>query len=161
MQSLDLQQQYVLHTTRMRLYSLCMCLLVSGAALLTAMHAAQAAEADERAVLDVVDTLFIAMHDKDESTLRSLFLPEARLGTDDVEGWIAQVTSTERVLSEQTFNETVFVDGDLAMAWTPYTLSIDGVFHHCGVDAFILRRAEGQWKILQIDDTRRTEGCES
>lgn len=117
--------------------------------------------ADRAAVIAVVDALFTAMRNKDEVALRALFLPEARLGTSGVDGWIANVTTSTAKLDEQTFDETVMIDGDMAIAWTPYTLSVDGSFHHCGVDAFILRRVERAWRILQIDDTRRTEGCDN
>jgi hypothetical protein len=53
----------------------------------------------------------------------------------------------------------VLIDAQLAMTWTPYNLFVDGKFHHCGVDLFMLRRIDGVWKILQLDDTRRKYGC--
>jgi hypothetical protein len=46
------------------------------------------------------------------------------------------------------------------MAWTPYNIFIDGDFHHCGVDLFVMRRVDDTWRITHLDDTRRTEGCE-
>ena len=70
------------------------------------------------------------------------------------------MTSSEAYLDEVTFDESVLVDDDLAMAWTPYNLFVDGVFHHCGVDLFTLRRTEGRWLIAHLEDTRRTEGCD-
>lgn len=119
-----------------------------------------AAQADEQAVLNVVTALFDAMRSRDAAALGQLFLPEARLGTSAVDSWIEQVQNSTAYLDEITFDETVLVDGDLAMAWTPYNLFVDDSFHHCGVDLFVMRRSEGQWKILQLNDTRRTENCD-
>ncbi len=114
---------------------------------------------DTAAVQAVVEELFDAMREKDAGRLQALFLPEARLGTRNPEGWISNVGSSTAMLDEVTYDETIMIDGDLAMAWTPYTLYVDDVLHHCGVDVFVMQRAEGAWKILQLNDTRRTEDC--
>jgi hypothetical protein len=53
----------------------------------------------------------------------------------------------------------VKVDGDIAMAWTPYTFLIDGKVHHCGVNHFDLVREDGRWKILNVTYSYRTVGC--
>ncbi len=53
----------------------------------------------------------------------------------------------------------VRVDGDIAMAWTPYTFLIDGKVHHCGVNHFDLTREGGTWKILNVTYSYRTVGC--
>ena len=51
------------------------------------------------------------------------------------------------------------VDDALASVWVPYTFYVDGRISHCGANSIeLLRRAEG-WKIKQISDTRRTDGC--
>jgi hypothetical protein len=54
---------------------------------------------------------------------------------------------------------TVRIDGDIAMAWTPYTFLIDGKVHHCGVNHFDLTREGGTWKILNVTYSYRTVGC--
>ena len=112
------------------------------------------------AVLGVVSALFDGMRNRDEAALRAVFASEARLGDGGIDGFVTAVTTGERHLDEVTFDETVLVDGDLAMAWTPYNLFIDGEFHHCGVDLFVMRRRDGRWLITQLDDTRRTDGCD-
>ena len=53
----------------------------------------------------------------------------------------------------------VKVDGDIAMAWTPYTFLIDGRVHHCGVNHFDLLREDGRWEILNVTYSFRTVGC--
>jgi hypothetical protein len=108
----------------------------------------------------VVQRLFDGMRARDGATLSSVFAAEARLGTQAVAGFIEQVVAGERHLDEVTFDETVLIDGDLAMAWTPYNIYVDGQFHHCGVDLFVMRRLDGHWLITHLDDTRHTEGCD-
>lgn len=132
--------------------------LVLCAVLLSAGGAATASEEDR--VLAAVDALFDAMRAKDAEALQSAFLPEGRLGTEDTEGWIRSVSTSEAYLDEVTFDETVLIDDSVAMAWTPYNLFVNGEFHHCGIDLFSFRKVDGQWKILQIDDTRREEPCD-
>jgi hypothetical protein len=121
----------------------------------------QAQESSNEAVLNVVTALFDGMREKNAEALASLFLDEGRLGTHGVDEWIAQVSSSNAYLDEVTFDEVVLVDGTMAMAWTPYNLFVDGQFHHCGVDLFALRKVDGAWKILQLDDTRRSAGCDA
>jgi len=53
----------------------------------------------------------------------------------------------------------VRVDDTVASVWAPYTFYVNGRLSHCGVNSIeLLRGAEG-WKITQISDTRRTDGC--
>lgn len=128
--------------------------------LFLAMPSAHADNSEKEDVLAVVTALFDGMREKDPDALASLFLDAGRLGTDTVDDWINRVSGSEAYLDEVTFDEQVLIDGDMAMAWTPYNLFVDGKFHHCGVDLFALRRVDGAWKILQLDDTRRSEGCD-
>lgn len=124
-------------------------------------------------MLAVVDALFDGMREKDEAGLRAIFHPGARLhsaGVDEagnpatretpIDGFIRSVVSSPATLDEVTFDEEVRVDGNLAMAWTPYNLFVNGQFQHCGVDVFVMTRTAEGWKILQIGDTRRTSGCD-
>lgn len=129
--------------------------------LLPLLVAASSAMADPRDdVLDVVTAVFDGMRAKDAALLRAQFSPDARLGTTPVEDFISGVTSSTAHLDEVTFDETVLIDAGLAMAWTPYNIFIDGEFHHCGVDLFVMKYSGERWLIHHLDDTRRTEGCE-
>ena len=58
-------------------------------------------------------------------------------------------------------NITIKVDGDIAMAWTPYVFYVDGKLHHCGVNHFDLVREDGAWKILNVTYSLRTVGCKA
>ncbi|MFK7829348.1 MAG: nuclear transport factor 2 family protein [Congregibacter sp.] len=138
-------------------YLLSLCLTISG--LQSFQVSAEAQAQTQAAVLAVVTDLFDAMREKNAADLESLFLPQARLGDKAVTGWIEQLSRSSAYLDEVTYDETIMIDGDLAMAWTPYTIYVDGTLHHCGVDVFVMKRIEGQWKISQLDDTRRQENC--
>lgn len=152
---------------------------VLGAVLVTLLLPASAvaqetdARGPEAAVLDVVTRLFDGMREKDEALLRAVFHDEARLHTagaddegrprvtsGDIESFIVGVLRAEAHLDEVTFDEVVLVDGNLATAWTPYNLFVDGEFRHCGVDAFTLVRTADGWKILQLVDTRTRTACD-
>ena len=129
-----------------------------------ALVAQDAAEAE---VLEVVTTLFDGMREKDEAKLRSVFHADARLHTagsgapgTPIEGFLRNVLASQADLNEVTFDETVLVDGPLAVAWTPYNFFANGEFSHCGVNAFTLMRTDEGWKVLQIVDTRGGEGCD-
>ena len=56
-------------------------------------------------------------------------------------------------------NPVVHIDGDLASVWAEYQVRIDGKVSHCGYDAFHLARLGGAWKILNVSDTFRRQGC--
>lgn len=125
------------------------------------------AQSDEQEVLAVVQTLFDGMREKDEAKLRSVFHPTARLQNaaspdriTPIEQFIASVVGGGSYLDEVTFDEKVWVDGALAVAWTPYNLFSNEQFVHCGVDAFTMVRTDEGWKVVQLVDTRVQEGCD-
>lgn len=119
-----------------------------------------AADSEISAVLAVVKTLFDGMRSKDPQKLRSVFSADASLGGTPVEKFVESVLASKAHLDEVTFDETVLIDGELAMAWTPYNIFVDGEFHHCGVDLFVMRKTDGEWKVRYLEDTRRSERCE-
>jgi hypothetical protein len=63
------------------------------------------------------------------------------------------------VWNERIFDPEVRIDADLAQVWAYYTFHLNKQFSHCGVDAFMLRKVGGAWKITQLADSRRTQGC--
>jgi hypothetical protein len=60
---------------------------------------------------------------------------------------------------ERLTDPAIEIDGDIAMVWSPYTFSINGKVHHCGVDHFSLVRENGGWKIANLSWSSRTTGC--
>jgi hypothetical protein len=73
--------------------------------------------------------------------------------------FVAGVKPGPERLEPRLKEPTVKVDGDIAMAWTPYVFWIDGKVHHCGTNHFDLVRENGGWKILNVTYSYRTVGC--
>lgn len=133
---------------------------------------AQARQAEEEAVLSVVQRLFDAMRVADSAAVRAVFHPDAVLiGTEDPQGeasvsirpiarFVRAVGGATGEWDERWWEWRVRIDQNLASVWTEYAFYLDGEFSHCGVDAFLLGRDGTEWRIVSLADTRRREGCE-
>lgn len=129
---------------------------------------AQAQEAEVRAA---VDRIFEGMRTADSDMVRSVFSSEARfsvldtrdgpasIGSRSVDGWLNAIGGSEGKWDEQVYEVQVLVDGDMASAWTPYTFYLDGEISHCGINSIELLKDADGWKVTQLSDTRRTDGC--
>lgn len=148
-----------------RLALLCTIALVAMAPALSAQSAA-----DERsAVSAVVTQLFDAMRVRDTAAMRGAFHEGAALQSVGprglsqmpIDGWITSVAGAPAgtVLDERLGTPTIQVDGALATVWVDYWFFVGERFSHCGVDALILIKQEGRWRISAVADTRRREGC--
>ncbi|MEQ9399243.1 MAG: nuclear transport factor 2 family protein [Longimicrobiales bacterium] len=140
-------------------------------ALLLAVPSAHAQSADEQAAEQVVRDLFDHMRNGDAEAMRALFHPDARLVTTGmrdgqplvrlvpVPDWLQGVAGADRVLDERLYETEVRVAENLAFVWTEYSLFVGGQFSHCGTDLFDLVRTADGWRIIQVADTRKQEGC--
>jgi hypothetical protein len=128
-------------------------------------------DADARAVEETVRALFDAMREADSASVRGLFHPDARLSGPVERGGEVLLRSSSAASfadavggAEQTWDERISglevrVDGRLATAWMDYVFYLGDELSHCGVNAVQLYRSDDGWKIFQIADTRRREGC--
>jgi hypothetical protein len=117
--------------------------------------------------------VFDAMRTRDTSLLRAAFDTSARLVGVSTRGVApaVQLTTPARfgaaiasapagaVWNERIFDPEVRIDGPVAQVWAYYTFHLSDKFSHCGVDAFMLLKVGGDWKITQLADSRRTDGC--
>jgi hypothetical protein len=148
----------------MRRFILCLALLVAAPAMRL-----RAQSADHDAAYAVITRLFDGMRARDTASMRAAFAPGASLisvsatgvRSDAIDAWIASVASAPAgvVLDERLGARVVQVSGDLASVWVDYWFFAGERFSHCGVDAFILARSNGNWRILSVADTRQREGC--
>lgn len=149
--------------------------VIAFAALLgSAPTRAGAQDAERTAVLATVQKVFDAMRTRDTALLRQAFDTSARLAGVSGRGGgppSVQLTSPSRfgaaiasapagaVWNERIYDPEIRIDGDLAQVWAYYTFHRGNTFSHCGVDAFMLLKVGGEWKITQLADSRRTTGC--
>ncbi len=129
------------------------------------------AEADETAVIAVVQKFFDAMAAHDAEAFGATMMPEAVLHSaregperqpirgvpeaDTVE-WLA---GNREALLERTWNPEVCIRGRIALLWAPYDFWRNGRFSHCGVDIFTLVRADEGWRISSAVYTAESKGC--
>jgi putative lumazine-binding protein len=131
------------------------------------------AQAEERAVMAVVQQLFDGMRARDTAKMRATLHPDARLvsaGVKDsvptvaiepITGWLSGIPNARPglLLDERIRNPVVRVDGGLASVWAEYTFYLGDKVNHCGVDTFHLVKTADGWRIIDLADTRRREGC--
>jgi hypothetical protein len=139
--------------------------------MLAAGTPAQAQSADEQAVLAVVKRVFDGMRASDSAMTRSGFAPGARFAIldarstparityDSINGWLSALSRSNNRWNEQIYDVQARVDADVAQVWAPYTFYLDKKVRHCGVNIFQMLKLGGEWKITQLSDSRRTEGC--
>ncbi len=120
-----------------------------------------------------VAQLFASMRSVDTVALRAVFWPGAQLQRIDAQGKVQANTVNDFVRSigslprdfadERVGRMTVRQDATLAIAWVPYALYAGGKFHHCGTNAFTLRRdnATQRWRIQAGVYTDRSTDCPS
>ena len=135
-------------------------------------RAGRAQDADRTAILATVQKVFDAMRTRDTALLSQAFDSTARLvgvtarGTPAVAltkpsqfGAAITRAAAGNVWNERIYDPEVRIDGDVAQVWAYYTFHLNSTFSHCGVDAFMLLKVGGTWKITQLADSRRQQGC--
>lgn len=131
-----------------------------------------AQNAEEKVVQSVVEQLFTGMQKHDSTMIRATFHPTARMQSiginrktnamaltteENIDGFVKQIGSLPAnvQIEERVLSYEIRIDGNMATAWTPYELYVNGKRQHCGVDAFQLYKTENGWKIIALADTRR------
>ena len=135
-------------------------------------HSAAAQGQDREAILATVQKVFDAMRTRDTALLSQAFDSTGRLvgvsarGTPSVSltmpsqfGAAISRAPAGDVWNERIYDPEVRIDGNVAQVWAYYTFHRNSTFSHCGVDAFMLVKVGTAWKITQLADSRRTEGC--
>lgn len=145
--------------------------LLAGTASLGLASEAVAQDDDAMQVLAVVHRVFQGMQAADSAQVRSSFAEGARfasvteggmdgpIGYTPIDGWIDAVGGSGGRWDERIYDLAVTVDEYIASVWAPYTFYLDGRMEHCGVNSIELLRTRDGWKITQLSDTRRTQGC--
>jgi SnoaL-like domain len=129
---------------------------------------------DDKAVREVIHTLFLGMEKGDSSMVRSVFAGDVTTATirrdknnvpaisheTSVDGFVKAVgTPHPDTWYEEIWGLKISIDGDFAQAWCDYAFYRGTSFSHCGVDSFELFRTPEGWKIFHLADTRRATPC--
>ncbi|NNG16668.1 MAG: hypothetical protein HKM89_09315 [Gemmatimonadales bacterium] len=148
-------------------------LLLIGLLALPVAASAQSAEAD---VMAVITRLFDGMRAGDSAMVRSTFAPDVRLmsaferdgvptltrRTGALDRFVTAVgTPHDEIWDEHIWGTEIRIDDRLATVWTNFAFHLGTNLSHCGVNAFQLFHGTEGWKIINLVDTRRTEGCTS
>jgi putative lumazine-binding protein len=146
--------------------------LLSSVSALALPHVATAQGSDREQILATVQKVFDAMRTRDTALLSQAFDSTARLvgvstrGTPSVSltmpsqfGAAISRAPAGDVWNERIYDPEVRIDGNVAQVWAYYTFHRNTTFNHCGIDAFMLVKVGTTWKITQLADSRRTEGC--
>jgi len=129
---------------------------------------------DEAAVLSVVNELFEAYRVGDADRVAAALAPTGNMQRvvmkdgksivtppGSLDGFVNYVRSGLKGKHDEPLWETsVHVDGDLASVWTKFAFYLEGKFHHCGVENFLLHKEDGKWRIFHLVDTSQTQGCD-
>ena len=125
------------------------------------MTSAQSFDPECQAVLKTVEDFLGGIENRDKEAMLQLVLPEGgatllRNGQPlhmSMRGVVERLEfDPETVKVESIRDPLILVDGDIAMAWTPYEFHIDGRLHHLGTNIFSLLRRDGRWLISGVAD---------
>lgn len=125
---------------------------------------------EEEKVKATINKLFVGMANADSLMVKSSFSENAilqsfnakgKVQTEDLSKFASSISRFSKGdLDEQIQFETIKIDGNLAIAWTPYIFYFKQKFSHCGVNHFVLIKLNETWKIQYLIDTRRKDNCE-
>jgi ketosteroid isomerase-like protein len=138
--------------------------------------ARQAHDAARDSVRATIAALFDGMRAGDTAAMRATFMPgvlllsvnsrqvPTRVDTTSIDDFLASVAQASSrnpalVLDERLGRVVIEVDDALATAWTEYEFWAGERFSHCGANTFSFVRTGEGWRIFQLADSRRREGC--
>ena len=130
-------------------------------------------ETDQKnAIMETVEKFFLAIEEKDRALLESILIPgslnissselpdgNAELSEMNYDMMVSALTRPGRTAKERAWNETILIQGHIAVFWAPYDFHVNGQFTHCGIDSFQLVKNGNQWLISNASWTRETQNC--
>lgn len=133
-----------------------------------------AADAEIKAVRQVIDKLFDGMRAGDPDMVASVFADGAtlqragvdregnpNLGNTPVSAFVEAVgRPSEKVWDERIWNVEIKIDDRLASAWMDFAFYFGDTLSHCGVNSVQLFKGEAGWKMVSLMDTNRRDSCE-
>jgi hypothetical protein len=138
--------------------------------IVTKLHA-QNSQTEEKLILQKVNQFFESLEKQDTILLKSIVLLDgqtASIRTQNDSLLVRAATFKDRlksfvnpqsVIYEKMLSADIKIHGRIAMAWVPYTLSINQNFNHCGIDVFTFFKTGEGWKIVSLDYSVEPSVC--
>jgi hypothetical protein len=126
---------------------------------------------DQAAVVNMVQTFFDAMTDRDVDVMRTLLTTDGifygyRETADGLqitrpthESFVAGIGERNNTLIERFWDPQILLHNRMAIVWTPYDFYVDGEFSHCGIDNFNFLKTDEGWKITGIVFSMEPDNC--
>lgn len=148
-------------------------ILLMAAFMVVASTAFAQSEAEKEKVLGVVQNLFNAMAEADTATAADLFMEgghayvvragqgeQVNVSLSQHQQFLESMAGWEPgSVVERMWDTKVLVQDNIAVAWTPYDLHVNGNFSHCGVNIISLIKTDSGWKIADITYSAKQQGC--
>lgn len=132
---------------------------------------AQTEHPEKKMILEKVNQFFQALETQDTFLLKSIVLLDGQTlsisTTAEAESIrirafkdrLKSFSDPNRVIHEKMLSAEIKIHGKIAMAWVPYTLSINDKFDHCGIDVFTLFKTKDGWKINTLAFSQEPDVC--
>lgn len=135
---------------------------------------AHADASDRMAIIRAVDAFMQAIKEQDPELMTSVTTDSGMVsgliyqdGTAEFRTWPFK-EDRERLAKgsagtwvESYWDPTVLIHNGIAVLWAPYSMQVDDIRLHCGIDVFNLAKIEEEWKIVSILFTAEPDGCQS
>ncbi len=137
-----------------------------------AVHS-QAKHPEEKLILEKVNQFFEALKKQDTVLLKAIVLFDGQtasiriqndtlaIRTAQFKDRIKTFVNPRSVVDEKMLSAEIKILGSIAMAWVPYTLSINETFNHCGIDVFTFFKTTDGWKIVSLDYSVEPSVCDN
>jgi hypothetical protein len=131
----------------------------------------KAAEAEKKIIHQMVNDFFAALLSRDAARYSTLVMPGGSIttvryindslknATRSFEADMAALGKSTQLMQEEPFSIDISIHRDIAVAWVPYSFSLDGKQLHCGVDVFTFLRTPNGWKIASLAYSAEPDGC--
>lgn len=126
---------------------------------------------DEKQILQKINQFFEALEKQDTILLKNIVVLNGQTTSIRTQNDTLQIRTAlfkermksfvnpQTVIYEKMLSAEVKIYGRIAMAWVPYTLSINENFNHCGIDVFTFFKTLEGWKIVSLDYSVEPSVC--
>lgn len=126
---------------------------------------------EEKQILQKINQFFEALEKQDTVLLKSIVLLDGQttsirpqndsllIKISAFKDRLKSFVNPQSVIYEKMLSAETKIHGRIAVAWVPYTLSINQNFNHCGIDVFTFFKTNDGWKIVSLDYSIEPSVC--